>query len=68
LHLACYRAAGGAGGHRFDPLRNLQLTTTGHRSGQPRTTILTYLRVAGRQALVASHFASRTTPQWYHNL
>jgi deazaflavin-dependent oxidoreductase (nitroreductase family) len=68
LHLACYRATGGAIGHRLGPLPNLLLTTTGRRSGQRRTTVLTYIRVEGLLALIASNFGSRTAPQWYRNL
>ncbi len=68
LHLACYRATGGAIGHRLGPLPNLLLTTTGRRSGRPRTTVLTYIRVKELLALVASNFGSRTAPQWSRNL
>jgi F420H(2)-dependent quinone reductase len=68
LHIACYRATGGVIGHRLGPLPNLLLTTTGHRSGKPRTTPLTYIRVSGLLALVASNFGSRTSPHWYRNL
>ena len=74
LHIACYRATSGLIGHRLGPLPNLLLTTTGRRSGQPRTTALTYIRVDGAEgtdgllALIASNFGSRTEPQWYRNL
>jgi deazaflavin-dependent oxidoreductase (nitroreductase family) len=68
LHLACYRASGGAIGHRLGPLPNLLLTTTGRKSGRLRTTVLTYIRVEGLLALIASNFGSRTAPQWYRNL
>ncbi len=68
LHLACYRATGGAIGYRLGPLPNLLLTTTGRRSGKPRTTVLTYIRTAGQLALIASNFGSRTAPQWSRNL
>src|SRR5215469_8114983 len=68
LHIACYRATGGAIGHRLGPLPNLLLTTTGRRSGKPRTTVLTYIQVDGLLALIASNFGSRTAPQWYRNL
>jgi deazaflavin-dependent oxidoreductase (nitroreductase family) len=68
LHIVCYRATGGAIGHRIGPLPNLLLTTTGRRSGKPRTQVLTYLRVEGLLALVASNFGSRTPPLWYRNL
>lgn len=68
LHIACYRATGGTIGHRMGPLPNLLLTTTGRRSGKSRTTVLTYIRVQGLLALVASNFGSRTAPHWYRNL
>jgi deazaflavin-dependent oxidoreductase (nitroreductase family) len=68
LHIACYRATGGVIGHRLGPLPNLLLTTTGHRSGKPRTTPLTYIRAGGLLALIASNFGSCTAPHWYRNL
>jgi deazaflavin-dependent oxidoreductase (nitroreductase family) len=68
LHIACYRATGGLIGHRVGPLPNLLLTTTGRHSGKPRTTALTYIRVEGLLALIASNFGSRTEPHWYQNL
>ena len=68
LHIACYRATGGLIGHRIGPLPNVLLTTTGRRSGKPRTTVLTYIRVDELLAVVASNFGSRTAPQWYRNL
>ena len=68
LHIALYRATGGIIGHRLGPLTNLLLTTTGRRSGRPRTTALTYIRADGLLALIASNFGSRSAPQWYRNL
>src|SRR5262249_40677577 len=67
-HMACYRASRGVIGHRLGPLPNLLLTSIGRRSGKARTTVLTYLRLEGLLAVVASNFGSRTTPQWYRNL
>src|SRR5512146_2117481 len=68
LHIACYRATGGLIGHRVGPLPNILLTTTGRRSGLPRTIALTYIRVDELLAVIASNFGSRTEPQWYLNL
>lgn len=68
LHIACYRATGGFIGHRVGPLPNVLLTTTGRRSGKPRTIVLTYIHTDGPLALIASNFGSRTLPQWYRNL
>lgn len=68
LHIACYRTTGGVIGHRLGPLPNVLLTTTGRRSGKPRTSALTYIQVDGLLAVVASNFGSRVAPQWYRNL
>jgi F420H(2)-dependent quinone reductase len=68
LHVGCYRATGGLIGRRIGPLRNLLLTTTGARTGRPRTTPLSYVAAGGMLALVASNFGSRTEPLWYRNL
>ncbi len=68
LHIASYRATGGLIGHRVGPLPNILLTTAGRQSGKPRTTALTYIRVDGLLAIIASNFGSRTEPQWYLNL
>src|SRR5215469_12741245 len=68
LHIVCYRATGGVIGHQLGPLPNVLLTTTGHHSGKPRTTALTYIRVDSLLALIASNFGSRTAPHWYRNL
>jgi deazaflavin-dependent oxidoreductase (nitroreductase family) len=68
LHIASYRATGGALGHRLGPLPNLLLTTTGSRTGKRRTVVLTYVQADGRLGLVASNFGSRTAPHWYRNL
>lgn len=48
----------------------LLLTTTGARSGQPRTTPLLYGRAAGRDALivVGSNFGRAHHPAWTGNL
>jgi len=68
VHIRLYRLTEGRIGHQLGPLPNLLLTTTGRRSGLPRTSILTYTTDGGRLALIASNFGSRTAPQWYRNL
>jgi deazaflavin-dependent oxidoreductase (nitroreductase family) len=68
LHIAVYRITGGVIGHRLGSLPNLLLTTTGRRSGRPRTTVLTYFPIGGALAVIASNFGSRTPPQWYRNI
>ena len=46
----------------------LLLTTTGRKSGLPRTTPLIYLREPGRVSVVASNFGQAHHPAWSGNL
>jgi deazaflavin-dependent oxidoreductase (nitroreductase family) len=46
----------------------LLLTTTGARSGQPRTTVLGYGRHGDRYVVIASNNGAAKAPDWYHNL
>lgn len=46
----------------------LLLTTTGRRSGRPRTTPIRYRELDGTLVLVAANGGSRREPQWYRNL
>ncbi len=59
-----FRAAGGSLGGR--PL--LLLTTTGARTGRPRTTPLMYVRAGDRLLVVASNAGAPKHPDWFHNL
>lgn len=67
-HVQLYRASGGLFGGLVGSLPVLLLTTTGRRSGEPRTTPLTYLRVDGRIFLIASYGGANRHPAWYLNL
>ena len=49
-------------------MATLLLTTTGRKSGQPRSTPLLYDRVAGGVAIIGSNFGQRDNPAWYLNL
>ena len=67
--LACYRHTGGLVGHRLGPRRTLLLTTTGRKTGHPRTTPITYFRhPSGRLFLVASNWGGDNPPAWFLNL
>lgn len=44
------------------------LTTTGAKSGQPRTSPLVYTTDADRLVIIASKGGADTHPDWYHNL
>jgi deazaflavin-dependent oxidoreductase (nitroreductase family) len=48
-----------------DPL--LILTTTGARSGEPRTAIVTYHRDGNRYIVAGTKGGAPTDPAWYHN-
>ena len=65
--------------HRFAPGRTLpsqwlaavpvgMLTTTGARSGQPRTVPLMLAPLDDGWGVIASHYGSATPPAWYFNL
>jgi len=44
------------------------VTTTGARTGRPRTHPLTTLQDGDRLAVIASNFGGSRFPAWYHNL
>lgn len=56
------------GGNVPGPNRLLLLTTTGARSGQPRTTPVAYSTDGGHLVIVASKGGSPSNPDWYFNL
>ncbi|GGX09197.1 nitroreductase/quinone reductase family protein [Streptomyces noursei] len=67
--IAEFRANGGVVGGPFAGQRLLLLTTTGARSGLPRTTPACYLAEAdGRLAVFPSNGGAATPPAWYRNL
>lgn len=46
----------------------LMVTTTGRRSGEPRTTPLIAMPVHDDLALVSTNFGQKNTPAWVYNL
>ena len=50
------------------PIVNAPLTSTGAKSGQPRTVQLTYFNDGSDVILLASNYGGSKNPQWYHNL
>jgi deazaflavin-dependent oxidoreductase (nitroreductase family) len=59
------------GGRLSGPLAGEQLillTTTGAKSGQPRTTPIAYTEDNGRLVIIASKEGSPNHPDWFHNL
>jgi deazaflavin-dependent oxidoreductase (nitroreductase family) len=63
-----FRANGGKVGGPFAGAPMVLLTTTGARSGTPRTTPLAYLPDGDRIVIFASKAGAPTNPAWYHNL
>jgi deazaflavin-dependent oxidoreductase (nitroreductase family) len=67
-HIDTYRATDGETGHDWKGAEVLLLTTTGRKSGEPRTTPLIYRRDGGNYLIVASKGGSDDPPAWYLNL
>ena len=68
IHLFWYRMTGGVIGGNVLGMPALLLTTTGRKSGQQRTTPLTYLRDGEHMVLVASNGGNPSHPAWFLNL
>lgn len=66
--IAEFRVNGGKVGGQFAGAPMLLLTTTGRRSGQPRTNPLAYTADNGRYVIIASKGGAPTNPDWFHNL
>jgi deazaflavin-dependent oxidoreductase (nitroreductase family) len=63
-----FRANGGKVSGMFERSPLVILTTTGAKSGQPRTFPVVYTRDGDRLVVVASKGGSDQNPAWYHNL
>jgi deazaflavin-dependent oxidoreductase (nitroreductase family) len=63
-----FRANGGKVGGRFADANLLLLTTTGAKSGQPRVSPLTYLRIDGKLIVIGAFAGAAVDPAWVHNL
>ena len=67
-HVRVYRETGGERGYHWRGAEILLLTTTGNRSGEPRTTALIHRRDGDRFVLVASKGGAPDDPSWFKNL
>jgi deazaflavin-dependent oxidoreductase (nitroreductase family) len=63
-----FRANAGKVGGPFEGAPMVLITTTGAKSGQPRTAPLVYLPDGDRIVIFASKAGAPTNPDWYHNL
>lgn len=68
VHTQVYRRTGGKLGGKVGSTTMGLLTTTGRRSGQPRTTPLNIMVDGDRFLLVASYGGDDRDPQWFKNL
>jgi len=67
-HVDRYRATDGEEGHEWQGTQALLLTTTGRRSGEPRTTPLIYAPYGDAYTIIASKGGTDEPPAWYLNL
>jgi F420H(2)-dependent quinone reductase len=67
-HDTIYKKTNGWIGHHMLGMPTLLLHTVGAKTGQPRTSSLTYGRDSGNYLIVASKAGAPTAPGWYHNL
>jgi deazaflavin-dependent oxidoreductase (nitroreductase family) len=67
-HVKRYRETDGAEGHEWQGAKVLILTTTGRRSGAPRSTPLIYGRDGDDYVVVASKGGADEHPAWFLNL
>jgi deazaflavin-dependent oxidoreductase (nitroreductase family) len=63
-----YRRTGGLIGGNLRGLPGILMTTTGRRSGEPRTVHLPYIPDGDDLIIVASFAGGPRNPAWYHNL
>jgi len=69
VHRVLLGASGGRLGWRFSGMPVLELTTTGRKTGQPRTTMLTSpYQEDTTIVIVASRGGDDTNPAWFLNL
>ncbi len=69
LHRGIYNLSGGRLLSNVMGMTVLELTTTGAKSGKPRTAMLTApIRHDGNLVIVASRGGDVRHPAWYHNL
>jgi deazaflavin-dependent oxidoreductase (nitroreductase family) len=68
LNVPVYRATGGKIGGRVGRAPVLLLTTTGRKSGQPRTAPVVYLADGERMIVIGSNAGNDRVPAWSLNL
>lgn len=67
-HVAAYRETNGERGYIWNGSPTLLLTSTGRKSGEPRTIAIIFTAWKNGWAIVASKGGAPTHPQWYLNV
>ncbi|MEO7001147.1 MAG: nitroreductase family deazaflavin-dependent oxidoreductase [Ktedonobacterales bacterium] len=68
IHTTLYRLTGGLLGSSTGAIQFLLLTTTGRKTGKPRTQPLGYFHASELLYVVASNWGSDKAPAWYLNI
>jgi len=68
VYIFLYRVTSGAIGGQMAGLKVLLLTTTGRKTGQPRTAPLGYFKHGSSFVIIASNAGAERNPAWFYNL
>lgn len=68
MHKLLWNLSGGRIGRRIGGMDNLELITTGRKSGQPRQILIWYLDDGGVPAIVGTNAGKDEDPAWAKNL
>lgn len=68
VHKLLWRLTGGRVGGRSVGMPVLELTTTGRKSSEPRSVLLTYVDHPQGWVVIASNLGSHRHPAWWLNL
>ena len=66
--IADFRATGGRMSGQMQGRQLMLLTTTGARTGRPRTVVIGYRPLRDAYAVIASNNGAPKPPAWFHNL
>lgn len=68
VHKLVWRASGGRLGRKADGMKFLELVTTGSKSGEPRSVLLSYRDGPTGPVVVGSNAGAKKDPAWVTNL